>query len=150
MCVCRCRLSTTGNYRRDILRWRERVEILIGLAGLVATVYIFWWKDWRKPTLTAEAKVAIEKMQSDSSQRGVFYFYDYDHDVRECGRTGLYLVCLHQPGLEIETGGRVLAELKANGLVESYALRMSQLPAKHQMAKDGFRLTDRGWKMELK
>ena len=68
MCVCRCRLSTTGNYRRDILRWRERVEILIGLAGLVATVYIFWWKDWRKPTLTAEAKVAIEKMQSDSSQ----------------------------------------------------------------------------------
>ena len=110
------------------------------------------WKERQEdkaPTLTAEAKIVLKKMQSDSSRRGVFYFYDYDYDVRERGRgrTGLYLVCLHQRDLEIEADGRVLAELKAKGFVESYPLRMSQLPLKHQTAKDGFQLTDRGWRI---
>ena len=60
---------------------------------------------------------------------------------------GAALVCLHQRDLEIEADGRVLAELKAKGFVESYPLRMSQLPLKHQTAKDGFQLTDRGWRI---
>ena len=123
------------------------VEILVFIVAVCGFCYKIW-KDRQKdkaPNLTAEAKVVLKKMQSDSSRRGVFYFYDYD--VRERGRTGLYLVCLHQRDLEIETDGRVLAELKAKGIVESYPLRMSQLPLKHQTAKDGFGLTDRGWRI---
>ena len=103
---------------------------------MVRALY-YLWRRFRPLPLSGDAKAVLERMQSDSTDNGVFI------DSTPLSDKGRRLVCLYG-NIEISTTRRVIAELEDKGLVAIVREDKDEFPSEY------VNLTHFGWRVNPK
>ncbi len=107
--------------------------------GLAFRALYYLWRKFRPLPLSDGAKAVLERMQSDTTDNGVFI------DSPTLADKGRRLLCL-SGSIEIKTTHRVVAELEDKGLVVVVREKIRE----EARADDYVKLTHFGWRLNPK